>query len=310
MTDNPTPLQVQRLQRELMDTGVISRLEVTETTTSTNHELLTDATQPGFVNRWPHFSVLTAEEQTAGRGRLGRGWSSPRGASLSTSVVLRSSLPQAQRPWFTLVAGYALVTILREEHGLAAGLKWPNDVLIDGRKIAGLLAVLPAEDSGAVILGCGINVLQGADELPTEHSTSLRAELAASGQQTPKAHSTEAAALRTDLLVAWLSRFRHLHETAEATGGIAALRADIVTAISTLGTRVRVELPDQTAARGTAVGVDDDGGLIVEVTERRRTRLDPEAGGGPQDLWEPVPAAVQHFTAADVIHLRSSRAHS
>ncbi|WP_258933865.1 biotin--[acetyl-CoA-carboxylase] ligase family protein [Nesterenkonia pannonica] len=143
------PLDEGRLQRELVGSGVCSRVVRVDSTGSTTADLVEAARREDFAQQWPHASVLTSEEQTAGTGRTGRAWASPRGSSLSTSVVLRPSLPASQRHWLSLVSGLALVQTLEEDYGLDASLKWPNDVLIGaardepGRKIAGSAAVAP-----------------------------------------------------------------------------------------------------------------------------------------------------------------------
>ncbi|WP_147102917.1 biotin--[acetyl-CoA-carboxylase] ligase [Nesterenkonia populi] len=266
-----------RLRRELVDAGVCGRLVRTESTASTTADLAKAAQQSGFAEVWPDFSALTAEKQTAGTGRTGRSWSSPRCTSLSTSLVLRPALPPEQRHWLSLVSGLALVQALREEHDVDASLKWPNDVLIgvgedaSGRKIAGSAAMIPPGDPQAVILGCGINVLQTAEELPTPTSTSLLLETSEPLGEDP----------RTDLLISWLRRFRALYLMAHGEGDIAPVRPLVVEQVSTIGQQVRVHLPGEEQVTGSAVAVEEDGGLTVETPHGSRT-----------------------FRAGDVVHLR------
>src|SRR5699024_7355687 len=205
-------------------------------------ELLRAAQSEQLSSRWPHLAVLTAEEQTAGRGRLGRGWSSPKGSTLSTSILLRPELPQAQWQWLTLTAGLALVRTLRAAD-MPAALKWPNDVHVGGRKIAGLLAVVPPDDPSAVIIGCGINVLLSSDQLPTPQSTSVLLERQRAGRPVPAPASAEAGRLRTALLGDWLETFAQLLGTLRGAADAAPLRTEIIAAISTPGQQVRVELP-------------------------------------------------------------------
>lgn len=292
-----------QLIHRLVDPGVVSRLVRVEAIDSTNAELLRAAASPDFTSQWPHMAVLTAEEQTAGRGRLGRGWSSPKSSTLSTSILLRPSLPVQQWHWLTLTAGLALLRALRARD-IVAALKWPNDVHVGGRKIAGLLAVVPPDDPSAVIIGCGINVLQSADQLPTQTATSVVLEAQRAGQHTPETASGAAAQLRTDLLVDWLKSFAQLVGRIDQHADVQPVRADIIAAVSTPGEQVRVELPGGTAVRGRAVRVDERGALEVEVTARRRTVLDPEAGGGHESLWESCRAVGESYTAGDVVHLR------
>lgn len=299
-------LDQELLQRRLVETGPYARMSRVESTGSTNADLLAAAAEPKFDRSWPHLSVLTAEEQTGGRGRLTRHWTSPKGASLSTSVVLRPSLPVDQWHWLSLTAGLALVTVLRER-GLPAGIKWPNDVHVTGRKIAGILAAVPPQSPEVVIVGCGINVLLTAEELPTPGSTSLLLELERADRTPPPADSAQATQLRTELLSDWLEQFARLESQIQSRGDIGPITAEITSTISTVGQHVRVELPDGTAVRGTALDVENSGALAVEVTGRRGTQLDPEAGGGEERLWAAVPHPVREtFTAGDVIHLRQA----
>ena len=119
----------------------------------------------------PEGAVAATEEQTEGRGRLGREWLAPHGSSVLCSVLLRPALPVERWPELSLVAGGAVAEAVREA-GVEPTIKHPNDVLVKGRKLAGMLA--EARDD-IVVLGIGVNVLQTTDELP-EGATSLRLE--------------------------------------------------------------------------------------------------------------------------------------
>ena len=121
-------------------------------------------------------TTVATNLQTHGRGRLGRRWEAPAGRGLLFSVLLQPTPPMALWPELSLVAGDAVATALRAETGVDAGLSHPNDVLIGGRKVAG---ILPEASAGRVVLGIGVNVNQAAEELPAETpkpSTSLHAE--------------------------------------------------------------------------------------------------------------------------------------
>ena len=119
----------------------------------------------------PEGAVAATEEQTEGRGRLGREWHAPHGSSVLASVLLRPTLPVERWPELSLVAGGSVADAVRAA-GVEPTVKHPNDVLVAGRKLAGILA--EARD-GIVVLGIGVNVLQAADELPAG-ATSLRLE--------------------------------------------------------------------------------------------------------------------------------------
>jgi BirA family transcriptional regulator, biotin operon repressor / biotin---[acetyl-CoA-carboxylase] ligase len=124
----------------------------------------------------PEGAVAVAEEQTEGRGRLGRSWSAPRGSSILVSVLLRPSIDPSRLPELSVVAGRAVALAIEAETGLTPAIKSPNDVLIGGRKVAGILA---EASEGRVVLGIGINVNQTPDQLPADaqtEPTSLRIE--------------------------------------------------------------------------------------------------------------------------------------
>lgn len=221
-------------------------IEVVDDTASTNADLLaaTDA---------PDRSVLAAEHQSAGRGRLDRVWSSPPRAGLTFSVLLRPTPPVATWGWLPLLAGVALHDAVAPACPGAA-LKWPNDLLIRDAKVAGILAQTGGAqtDAQAVVIGIGLNVSTTAEELPVPTATSL----ALAG----------ADADRTDVLIAVLTAFdaRYSQWTdvrgdAEACGLAAAYRA----ACATLGREVAVTGTDGAVVRGIAEDIDSSGRLRV-----------------------------------------------
>jgi BirA family transcriptional regulator, biotin operon repressor / biotin---[acetyl-CoA-carboxylase] ligase len=128
-------------------------------TASTQRELPADA---------PEGALVVADEQTAGRGRLGRSWHAPPGTGILASLLLRPAIETTRLPELTGVAGRAVADAIAEITQLAPVLKFPNDVLVDGRKVAGILA---EASEGRVVLGMGINVNQSEAELPRETVT-------------------------------------------------------------------------------------------------------------------------------------------
>jgi BirA family biotin operon repressor/biotin-[acetyl-CoA-carboxylase] ligase len=248
-----------------------SPLDVAASTGSTNADLLAAAGSGAAEGQ-----VLAAEEQTAGRGRLGRPWTSVPGASLTFSVLLRpAAVPLAQRGWLPLLAGVATATAVRSVAGIGAGLKWPNDVLAGERKLAGILAE-QSPDGAAVVIGIGLNVTTPADALPPPTPgglapTSLLAEGAA-------ADRADLLLTLLDQLERWYTAFRS-DPDAVRSGLLDAYRPLCVT----LGQPVRVSLPGGRELTGTATDVDADGHLLVA-----------PGPGGP-----PVPVS-----AGDVIHVR------
>lgn len=236
--DRP-PLRASALSRALEQDGF--RVEVLATAGSTN-ALVADRARAGE----PHGLVVVAEEQTQGRGRLDRSWQSPPRAGLTFSVLLRPSLEPHRLGWVPLWGGLAVARAVREQTGVEAVVKWPNDVQVGGRKLAGLLAESVGDvGAGAVVLGIGLNVTTRREELPVETATSLLLE----GATTTDRDTVLRAVLRA---------------LAGALGDqdVASYRE----LCSTLGREVRVELPGGTSVTGVAEAVDDDGRLVVDGT--------------------------------------------
>ena len=216
----------------------------------------------------PEGLVLAAEEQTAGRGRLGRTWLSPPRAALTFSVLLRpAGVPPARRGWLPLLAGVATATAVRHVSGLDARLKWPNDLLIGPRKLAGILA----EQSGdAVIVGIGVNVSAARAELPVTGAAALPGTslLGTSLLGTSLLLEGSASLDRERLLreiLAEIERWYRAWRGTEIPGDPQAsgLRAAYLGLCSTVGRDVQAELSAGNIIRGTAAGIDADGRLIV-----------------------------------------------
>ncbi len=230
--DRP-PLRTDALTRALEPDGF--RIEVLSSTGSTN-AVVAERARAGE----PHGLVVAAEEQTSGRGRQGRTWVSPPRAGLTFSVLLRPSLEPQHVGWVPLWGGVAVAQAVREVAELDAVLKWPNDVLVGDRKVAGLLA--EAVDGG-VVLGIGLNVTTRRDELPHEQAGSLLLEGAAVTD-------------RETLLKAVLRALAGAVGDRDATSYRALC--------ATLGRQVRIELPGGKAVVGVAEAVDDLGRLVVD----------------------------------------------
>jgi BirA family biotin operon repressor/biotin-[acetyl-CoA-carboxylase] ligase len=199
-----------------------------------------------------HGEVVIAERQTAGRGRRGRGWSSPPGKNLYFSVVLRPDLPPQRAAEITLVASVALCRAVREA-GVAAGIKWPNDLVVGGRKLCGILTEMAADPDRVqwVVLGVGVNLNARPEDFPDEFravATSLAAER---GRPVPRALFTAAA---LSLLEEWLDR--------HAAEGFGPVREEWRALSDTLGRAVRVRVGDE-EVEGVAEDVDEAGALLV-----------------------------------------------
>ncbi|HTT49996.1 MAG TPA: biotin--[acetyl-CoA-carboxylase] ligase [Streptosporangiaceae bacterium] len=256
------PLDAGRLRQRLIAPGGLWRdVRVVPETGSTNADLL-EAARSGAAEGL----VLAAEAQTAGRGRLGRAWSAPARAGLVCSVLLRpAGVPSARRGWLPLLTGVAVAAAVRAQTAVPACLKWPNDVLVGERKLAGILAEAHGD---AVVVGIGLNVTLRPAELPVRTATSLLIEDAAVPD-------------RDALLVAILTELAGRYQGWRADPGATGLRRDYLRRSATVGRDVRVELPGGTLLTGTAEDVDDAGRLLVR------------GGGGL------VPVA-----AGDVLHVR------
>ncbi|MGV0834454.1 biotin--[acetyl-CoA-carboxylase] ligase [Mycolicibacterium thermoresistibile] len=264
------PLDADDLRRAaLPPAGPWRRLDVVEQTGSTNADLLARAAAGEDIAG----AVLIAEYQSAGRGRHGRQWLAPPRSLLALSVGVPTTGVDPDRwGWLPLATGVAVVDALAEVTGVAAGLKWPNDVQVDGRKVAGILAEVAAP-APVVVVGLGLNVSLTDAELPDPAATSL----------------TLLGASVTDRNVLLTAVLRRLAERFAAwrtgPGASPALADDYRRHSRTLGTRVRASLPGGQSLIGTATGIDAAGRLQIDtgagtavVSAGDITHLRPDAG--------------------------------
>ena len=195
--------------------------------------------------------MVATDEQTAGRGRLGRRWDAPAGKAILASVLLR---PPANRrvPELSLVAGVAVADAAESALGLSAQIKWPNDVLVNRRKVAGVLA---EKRGDAVVVGIGLNVNQTRDELPPETTVPAASLFTVDGIERDRA----------PILADLLARLEH-HYDAWRAGGLDAVYVDLGSRDFLRGRRVSVD-----GVAATAVQIDRQGRLEVEVDGEHRT---------------------------------------
>lgn len=249
--------------------SVASGLLALAETGSTNQDLLALADSENH----PEFFVLTTEFQSAGRGRLDRKWQAETGSSVMASVLVRPNFSEPNGTgWLSLMMAEAIRASLAD-FGLSPRIKWPNDVLVEGKKISGILAEAN-KDLSAVVVGFGINVNQSIKQLPVSTATSLLVSGASSLD-------------RDQLLAKTLSYFKQLYLELAAAGGDAAksgLRSKILAASATVGELVEVSFPDDTFAVGEATNIDEQGRLEVKTSSK--TLL---------------------VSAGDVLHLRSAK---
>lgn len=240
-------------------------IEVVVSTGSTNADVAARARAgagPGLV--------LVAREQTAGRGRLDRSWVSPPGTSISMSVLVRPRAPIEQWGWLPLLVGLAVSAALRDlaPDPAAVELKWPNDVLVAGRKVCGILAERVETPTGpAAVVGIGINVALTAEQLPVPTATSLLLE----------GFATDA-----DAVVAGVLQHLTAHEERWQVPGW--LRAEYEARCASVGAPLHLTVDAHRVVHGRGHGVDEWGRLQVATA-----------------------AGVEAFAVGDVVHARLQR---
>lgn len=262
-------------------------LDWRERCASTNTELVALASSRADL------AIIATDTQTAGRGRLDRVWSAPSGTALAVSVLVRHDggfspsaggaastahpgsggkhpAPDPRRlGWLPLIAGVAMTRAVQSLGVERAGLKWPNDVLVDGRKLSGILTELTAV---GVVIGAGLNLSMAQADLPVPTATSLAIE----GVEASEGLTDRALAAYLGELLPLVAQWR--------TAALELLPSLVVPHLQTIGRAVRVERPGLPVTLGTAVRLDDDGRLIVQ----------PSAQG----------SALIAVAAGDVTHLR------
>ena len=275
------PLDAAALGRAVVRPGGLWRaVEVTAMTGSTNADLLARAAAGAAEGL-----VLAAEEQRAGRGRMGRAWLAPPRAALTFSLLVRPrTVPPGRRGWLPLLAGVAVATAVHAVSSVDARLKWPNDVLVGPAKLGGILAEAAGD---AIVVGIGVNVSTEQAELPPPGPGALPATslLALTGNALTGKALTSNALDRESLLTGILAGFERRYQAwvqADGDPERSGLRAEYTGLCATIGRRVRAELPGGQLLSGLAADVDPDGRLVV--------RVSPDSD---------VPVA-----AGDVVHLR------
>jgi BirA family biotin operon repressor/biotin-[acetyl-CoA-carboxylase] ligase len=248
------PLDVDALREAVV--GPWTQLDVVAETGSTNADLLAAAAE-GLPDR----CVLTTEFQSAGRGRMTRGWVNPAGTGIAVSVLLRpTGVPASRFGWLPLVAGLAVLDTVRACGVTDAGLKWPNDCLVGRhqRKVAGILAEVADQVRPAIVLGIGMNVAAAPPDQP--FATCLA--------------DVGVTASRTEVLSTLLLKLAEREDAWRAARGDAEavrLHADYRSGCASLGSEVRVELPGGGSIVGIAEDVDRDGRLLLlDAAGRRR----------------------------------------
>jgi len=259
LLNEPDLLLADDLLARLGSTEVIGRdIRVFEKTTSTNdviEKLARDGVKEGVV--------VFAESQTKGRGRLGRNWVSPTRKGLWFSVLLRPDLRPQEATQLTVATATALWRAIHEQTGLQPEIKWPNDILINGRKVVGILTELSAELDHVkyVIIGIGVDVNQTAAEFPAElkkTATSLRIELGKT-------------VLRPELATAILKELDKDYARVCA-GQFESVADEWEEHCTTIGRQVTVQIGER-RVRGEAESLDEDGALLVRTEHGHLERV-------------------------------------
>lgn len=238
---------------------IVPRVMWRESTLSTNDDMLELLRVNPDLDE---FSTVVTDQQTSGRGRRGRVWSAPAGKCLAISTIVRARGANDAVGWIPLIAGLAVARAVDAElaradvRGTEVGIKWPNDVRVEGRKISGILCERTPD--GDVIVGTGLNLSLQENELPVSTATSLLI----AGVEQPNVDR---------VLAVYLRALRELH-TNFRQAGFDAIGSGVSEAISarmdTLSSLVRVALPGDRELRGIAVALDSLGQLLVDDGER------------------------------------------
>jgi len=240
-----TPLDIDEIQASL-STKKIGRSIIHEMTCDSTMNIARSEAQDGAS----HGTIVIAEEQTSGRGRFGRSWTSPQGVNLYLTLILRPALERLRS--LSMIAPLAVCLAVEDVTGVHAEIKWPNDVLVGGRKLSGILVEteVSGDDVRFALVGIGVNVnldVDAADEI-RDIATSLMRER---GRQVS----------REATLVGLLNRFEQLYERPSAEV-VEAWRARL----ETLGRRVTVTAGDQ-SYEGTAEDVNERGSLVLRLPD-------------------------------------------
>lgn len=244
-------LQTERLGRNI---------KFLEEVDSTNNEIRRMAESGA-----PDGTLAIAEIQTAGKGRRGRSWTSPKGSGIWMSFLLRPDFAPEYASMLTLVTAMAVEKAIRQETGLDCQIKWPNDIVLDGKKICGILTEMSTEEDSIryVVVGIGINV--NTRDFPEEirkTATSLAIE---------SGHSVRRAPLAAGVLRAW----EDFYETFKKTLDLSLLKEEYNSRLINMGREVRVLAPKGDYV-GTSYGITDTGELIVETDGERREVMSGE----------------------------------
>lgn len=209
-------------------------------------------------------TVVITNEQSAGRGRLGHTWQSSRGTNIAMSLILRPNLPIARTPQLTLVTAVAAAETIEEQTGISCGIKWPNDIIYEGRKLVGILTELQAEATfvKAVVIGIGINVNTDPGALTDD----VRQQASSLKAITGKNYNLVV------LVQAFLQKFEQLYQLF-LREGFPAIKPMWEKRAVSLEKKIKVRQPGGTTIEGVALGINDDGVLLLENADKAIIRV-------------------------------------
>ena len=245
------PIGADPIWQQIQQTGLFEgrRVHYFDTVGSTN-SLALEMGQAGAVTG----TVLVAETQTKGRGRLGKGWESPKGTGLYCTVLLRPVISMQHLARVTLAAGLAAALAIDEVSGLVSAIKWPNDVLLHGQKVAGILAEcqMSAGEAPLVALGVGINLVTTPDQFPQELRSRATSLVIASGKFIGKG-------VMLGALLGWIdSMICRLEQ-----GDFIEILSEWRTKDATLHKPLSWLATDGKTIHGVSLGPDQDGLLVI-----------------------------------------------
>jgi len=209
-----------------------------------------------------HGTLFVADKQTAGKGRRGRGWDSPPGESIYMTLLLRPEISPERAPMLTLVMGLSVAEAIREAAGIEAKIKWPNDIVVDKKKVCGILTEMTTEMMyvNYVVIGVGINVnQQGFPDEIAKMATSLY-------KKTGKVYR------RSELIAAVLERFEKNYDTFLRTGDLSGIQEAYDAALVNCGQEVKVLEPGHEYG-AVAEGINENGELMVRLPDGRKKQV-------------------------------------
>lgn len=260
LTAEPERLDPELLQRLLRERCLLlgRRLVWLDTTVSTNLEAFRRADEGAAEG-----TVVLADHQSGGKGRLGRQWESPPGVNLYASVILRPQLAPYDAPQLTFLSAVATARAIQQTCGLQPSIKWPNDLLLRGRKVAGLLNEMHAETDrvGFVVLGIGVNLNMGAAQFPADLRTPATSLCLETGTWVS----------RTSFALQLIMELDRAYEEFRCHG-FDPVRAEWSRLCNAAGRKVEVD-SGGSVTEGFFDGVDHDGALLIRLADGGRERI-------------------------------------